>query len=191
MDKLDPRSTALVLIDLQMGITAYAGGPHTAQEVFQRAGKLAARFREVGAPVILVRVGYAQDFADALRQPVDRPTQFPAGGLPPQWWDFPPELGVAESDIRVIKHQWGAFYGTELELQLRRRGVRTLVMGGVSTNIGVESTARTAWEMGFEQVLVEDAMSAANAEQHQFAVDHIFPRISRVRSTAQVLEALA
>lgn len=191
MDKLDPHRTALVLIDLQMGIAGYAGGPHTAQEVFQRAGQLAARFREVGATVVLVRVGYAPDFADALRQAVDRPTQFPPGGLPAQWWEFPPELGVAESDLKVIKHQWGAFYGTELELQLRRRGVRTIVLGGVSTNIGVESTARTAWELGFEQVLVEDAMSAANAEQHRFAIEHIFPRIGRVRSTAQVLDALA
>lgn len=190
MDTLDPRQTALVLIDLQMGITGYAGGPHTAQEVFERAGRLAAAFRKQGSPVVLVRVGYARNFADALRQPVDRPPQFPEGGLPATWWDFPTELAVAESDVLIVKRQWGAFYGTELDLQLRRRGVRTLVLGGVSTNIGVESTARSAWELGYEQVLVEDVMSAASAEQHRFAIEHIFPRIGRVRSSQQVLDAL-
>jgi nicotinamidase-related amidase len=98
---------------------------------------------------------------------------------------------VAEGDIHIIKRQWGAFYGTELELQLRRRGVSRIVLGGISTNIGVESTARNAFELGFNQVLVEDAMSSSNADHHRFAVENIFPRLGRVRSTEQVLQALA
>jgi nicotinamidase-related amidase len=188
METHDPRHTALVLIDLQKGILPFAGGPHSAASVLDKASSLARRFRERQAPVVLVRVGWSADGGDAPRQPVDRP--MPAMTLPPEWWDFPEELGVTDSDIRIVKRQWGAFYGTELELQLRRRGIERIVLGGISTNIGVESTARNAWELGFSLVFAEDAMSAANAEQHAFAVENIFPRLGHVRSTAQILDAL-
>ncbi len=84
--------------------------------------------------------------------------------------------------IEIIKRQWGAFYGTDLELQIRRRGIDTIVLCGISTNIGVESTARNAWELGFNLVIAEDACSAASAEQHNNSINHIYPRIARVRS---------
>ncbi|HEX7816481.1 hydrolase [Dyella sp.] len=188
MEKLDPRSTALVLIDLQQGITPFVGGPHAADEVYGRAGRLAARFRELSAPVVLVRVGFSPDFADSLKPVAD--VQQPARQLPDNWWEYVPELKAGDGDIHIVKRQWGAFYGTELELQMRRRGVHTLVIGGVSTNIGVESTARVAFELGFNQVLVEDAMSASDLDMHQFAINKIFPRLGRVRSTEQVLAML-
>ncbi|MBL2617061.1 hydrolase, partial [Klebsiella pneumoniae] len=106
------------------------------------------------------------------------------------WWTYPATLGKQESDIEVTKRQWGAFYGTDLELQLRRRGIDTIILCGISTNIGVESTARNAWELGFNLVIAEDACSAASAEQHQGSMTHIFPRIGRVRSTEEILTAL-
>lgn len=83
----------------------------------------------------------------------------------------------------------GAFYGTDLELQLRRRGIDTIVLCGISTNIGVESTARNAWELGFSLIIAEDACSAASAEQHRQHDSH-FPRIARVRSVEEILQAL-
>jgi nicotinamidase-related amidase len=159
MDKLDPRRTALVLIDLQKGILPFAGGPHTATDVLDKASALATRFRQLRAPVALVRVGWSADGGDALRQVVDRPV--PNMNLPADWWEFPEALGVAH-----------------------------IVIGGISTNIGVESTARNAWEIGFGLVFAEDAMSAATGEQHSFAVENIFPRLGRVRSTAQILQML-
>lgn len=189
MEKLDPQQTALVLIDLQKGIAAFAGGPHTWQEVTERAGRLAARFRALGATVALVRVGFSADGRDALRPLADQMP--PSREVPADWLEYVEELNAGDGDIHIIKRQWGAFYGTELELQLRRRGIKQIVLAGVSTNIGVESTARNAFELGFQQVLVEDAMSAANAEHHRFAVENIFPRLGRVRSTEQVLAALA
>ena len=189
MEKLDPRRTALVLIDLQKGILSFAGGPHTPDQVLSKAGMLTKRFHELGAPVVLVRVGWSADGGDALRQTVDRPS--PSRSLPADWLEFPDELGAIDSDIRVIKRQWGAFYGTELELQLRRRGIEHIVLGGIATNIGVESTARHAWELGFSLVFAEDAMSAVNGEQHGFAIENIFPRLGHVRSTAQILDALS
>ncbi|WP_421412718.1 hydrolase [Serratia plymuthica] len=190
MLKLDTQTTALVLIDLQNGILPYAGGPHSAESVVAHGAQLAARFRSLGAPVILVRVGWSDTFADALKQPVDRPTPSPAGGLPANWWEFPESLAVSDGDILVTKRQWGAFYGTELDLQLRRRGIKTLVLGGIATNIGVESTARAGWEHGYELVIAEDLCSAQNTEMHRFAFDNIFPRLARVRSTGEILAAL-
>jgi len=189
MEKLDPRTTALVLIDLQKGIAAFAGGPHSSAEVNARAGRLAARFRELKAPVVLVRVGWSADGGDMLHPLADEAPRNTT--LPANWWEYADELDAADSDIHITKRQWGAFYGTELELQLRRRGITQIVLGGVSTNIGVESTARNAFELGFHQVLVEDAMSSSHADHHRFAVGTIFPRLGRVRSTEQVLAMLA
>lgn len=184
---LDPAQTALVLIDLQKGIVGMTVAPHSAADVVGRAARLAARFRELGSPVVLVRVAFSRDGADMLRPPVDAP---PASVRPHNWSALVPELGVQPGDLIVTKRQWGAFYGTDLDLQLRRRGVRTLVLGGISTNFGVESTARSGWEHGYAQVLVEDAMSAFSAEAHSFALTTIFPRLGRIRSTDQVLAAL-
>ncbi|HEJ9093959.1 hydrolase [Serratia odorifera] len=190
MLNIDAQTTALVVIDLQNGILPYAGGPHSAEQVVTHAAHLAGRFRALGAPVMMVRVGWSDTFAEALKQPVDRPTPAPVGGLPADWWTFPEALAVDDSDILIVKRQWGAFYGTDLEMQLRRRGITTLVLGGIATNIGVESTARAAWERGFELIIAEDMCSAPNAEMHRFAFENIFPRLARVRSTGEILAAL-
>ncbi|MEG3136019.1 hydrolase [Rouxiella sp. T17] len=186
--QIDPATTALVLIDLQKGILPFAGGPHTAQQVLDKATELKTRFSALNAPVFMVRVGWSATFDDALKQPTD--ISMGGASLPEDWWEFPEQLNVTDKDLLVIKRQWGAFYGTDLELQLRRRGIKTIVLAGISTNIGVESTARNAWELGFELVVAEDACSAHNAEHHGSSINFIFPRIGRVRSTEEVLAAL-
>ena len=186
---LEPRTTALVVIDLQQGIVARTVAPHASRDVVERSARIADALRAAGGRVVLVRVAYAADEGDRLHPPVDAP--MPPGAPPPGWSDLVPEMGPRAEDIVVTKRQWGAFYGTELDLQLRRRGIRTLLMCGISTNFGVESTARDGWERGYELVFVEDAMAGLSAEAHAFAVTTIFPRIGRVRSTADVLSALA
>jgi nicotinamidase-related amidase len=188
MLNIDAKKTALVIIDLQEGILPFAGGPHTASDVVARAARLAEKCRTAGSPVVMVRVGWSADFAEALKQPVD--AQAGAHALPDNWWTYPQALGKQEHDIEVTKRQWGAFYGTDLELQLRRRGIDTIILCGISTNIGVESTARNAWELGFNLIIAEDACSAASTEQHQGSMTHIFPRIARVRSTEEIAQAL-
>jgi nicotinamidase-related amidase len=110
--------------------------------------------------------------------------------MPPDFAEIVAELGPREGDIVVTKRQWGAFYGTDLDLQLRRRGITTVVLGGIATNYGVESTARDGYERGYELVLVEDAMSARSAADHAFAFERIFPRLGRVCATAEVIAAL-
>jgi nicotinamidase-related amidase len=183
--KIDLTKTALVLIDLQKGITPMPVAPHSGKDVVTRSAKLAARFREAKAPVVLVNVNFSPDFGDALKQEVD--LKFQMGQLPPDWAEIVDELNPQPSDLRITKRNWGAFYGTELDLQLRRRGVTTIVLGGISTNIGVESTARAAYEHGYSLVLVEDAMASMSADEHTFAITKIFPRLGLVRSTEEVL----
>ena len=189
MDRLAPASTALLLIDLQNGILQIPVAPHTSSEIVGRAAELADKFRKAGGTSICTRVTWSPDFRDALQPAVDRPIQGPTPG--PDWADFPNALGIAPGDLTITKRQWGAFYGTELDLQLRRRGIRTIVLGGIATNLGVESTARAAWEHGYEIIFVEDATASLSAEMHRFAFSAIFPLIGRVRSARQVFDMLA
>ena len=185
MPNFDPNSTALVLIDLQKGVVARLLAPNSAPDVLKTGIDLARLFRGAGAPVVLVNVGWSPDYKDALSQPVDQPMQSPPGGYPPDFMELAEGL-ARPGDIRITKRQWGAFHGTELDLQLRRRGIQTIVLGGVATNIGVESTARQAWELGYAVVLAEDATSGQSAEMHGFAIKNIFPRISRIMKASAI-----
>jgi len=186
---IDPKTTALVLIDLQQGIVGRPGAPRPGAEVIRNAARLADKFRERGATIALVRVSFAADRKDAVSTQVDAPFQM-SGPLPPNWTEIVPEVGPREGDLVITKRQWGAFYGTDLDLHLRRRGVRTIVLGGIATNFGVESTARDAFERAYQLVFAEDAMTSLTAEGHAFVVQNIFPRIGLVRSTDAVLEGL-
>ncbi|MGN6375370.1 MAG: hydrolase [Sphingomonas sp.] len=177
MPQLDPRTTALVLIDLQNGIVGRDGlGPHAPGEVVDRAKALAERCRAAGAPVVLVHVGFTAAEMPSLN--VDKPS-LPADGTPPAFSELVDGLRQ-EGDIVVLKHHWGAFIGTDLDLQLRRRGVKTIVLAGIATNMGVESTLRSGWELSYDMVVVEDACTSRSAEMHNFVVQNIFPAISRV-----------
>jgi nicotinamidase-related amidase len=184
---IDLRHTALVLIDLQRGIVGQPAAPRSGPDVVANAVRLAERFRAANATVVLVHVTPSPDGKDALQPEVDAPMK--RGAQPPDWAELMPELGPQPNDIVIIKRQWGAFYGTELDLQLCRRGVNKIVLGGIATHMGVESTARAAYEHGYAQVFVEDAITSFSAETHDFAVKNIFPRIGVVRSTAEVLAA--
>lgn len=175
----DPATTALIVIDLQRGIVARDCTPHSSANVVANAATLAKSFRERGALVVLVHVGFSDDDRDRLKPDADEAVP-PRTAMSANFSDLVPELERAPSDVVIMKRQWGAFYGTALDLQLRRRGIRTLVMTGISTNFGVESTARDAYERGFNLVFVEDAMSGLSPGAHEFAVKTIFPRIGRV-----------
>jgi nicotinamidase-related amidase len=187
--KLDPRRTAIVVIDIQKGIVAMAAGaPHATASVVANCVNLLTSGRRAGTHPVLVHVGGSPNGADLLRPVADDPMRGTAA-LPPDWSDLLPELGSSPSDTVILKHQWGAFYGTELDLQLRRRGLTTIILCGIATEFGVESTARDAYERGYELVFAEDAMTGRNAESHANAVRHIFPRIGLVRRTEEIAAA--
>jgi nicotinamidase-related amidase len=190
MNKLliDKSKTALVVIDLQKGVVGRQTAPHSSDLVVKNSAAIAEAFRTNKMQVFLVRVAFSLDGKDALRPIVDAP--WPAQTPPPDWTDIVPEMGPKPGDFVITKHQWGAFHGTELDLQLRRRGITTIVLCGIATNIGVESTARFAFEYGYNQIFAEDAMSAMSIEEHTFTVFKIFPRLGLVRKTKDILSDL-
>ncbi len=177
---LEPRRIAVVVIDLQKGIVGFPGNPHSAPSVVAHCAELLAAARSGGAQPVLVHVGRSPDGGDALKMTVDEPLRS-AAPMPPDWSELIPELNRQPGDIVILKRQWGAFYGTDLDLQLRRRGMKTIILCGIATEFGVESTARDAFEHGYDLVFAEDAMTARSAENHANSLAHIFPRLGRVR----------
>jgi nicotinamidase-related amidase len=182
LTQLDPVA-ALIVIDLQKGIVSMPGA-HPMTEIIDRSAQLARAFRQRNLPVVLVNVkpGAASGRTDFVR---------PKMSLPPDWAELVPELDVKPSDHLVTKHHPGAFIGTDLDAYLRSRNVTQVFITGVATTVGVESTARSAYDHGYNVVLVTDAMTDRSAENHRHAVESIFPRIAELCTTAEALQALA
>jgi len=183
---LDPK-TALVLIDLQRGIAALPTA-HPAASVIANAARLLTAFRRAELPVVLVNVAFSADGGD---RPHSR-TDAPPPNLPstPEFSEIVPELALAPSDIRITKRQWNAFYGTELDLQLRRRGVTGIVLGGISTSIGVDTTARAAYERSYNVAFASDSMTDRDPVLHECAITKIFPRLGEVATTDAIIALL-
>lgn len=184
--KIDLASTALVLIDLQNGNMARELAPYSSQQVLGNCVLLAQEMRSRGAMVVFVRVLLNElqpGPADAPLHAAEAPPPPPDASL------FAPDAGVEATDVVITKRQWGAFYGTELD-QLLRRHIKTLILGGIVTNIGVESTARAAHDLGYALVFAEDAMSGISAEAHDFACKNTFRIMGRVRKTSELIDAL-
>ncbi len=186
---IEKSTTALVVIDLQKGIASMGRplAPYNADTVIKNAASIADAFRRNGMLVFLVHVVASEK--DRLNVVVDDNPWGAMGARSPDWADFVLELGPKESDVIITKKQWGAFYGTDLELQLRRRGIKTIVLCGISTTHGVESTARFAYEYGFNQIFAEDAMTAMTDEMHNSSINNVFKRMGRVRKTREIIEA--
>jgi nicotinamidase-related amidase len=187
---IDKAKTALVVIDLQKGITSRPTVPHKSDVVINNASALAEAFRSNNMSVFLVRVRPSADGKDGLHPAADEKMWRPTTPTDPDWAEIVPQMGPKANDFVITKHQWGAFYGTELDLEFRRRGILTMVLCGIATNLGVESTARFAYEYGYNQIFAEDAMAAMSIEEHQLPVSKIFPRIGLVRDTKTILAAL-
>jgi nicotinamidase-related amidase len=186
--KINIGKTAIVVIDLQKGITIFPVEPYSSKTVIDNTARLLKVSREKGIPVFLVHVTRSSDLKDSLH-PVSE-TSFKISQFDSTWSEFVPELNIQPNDFLITKHQWGAFYGTELDLQLRRRGIDTIILCGIATNFGVESTARFAYEYGFNQIFVYDAMAARSKEEHEYPVKYIFPRLGLIRATDEVIKAL-
>jgi nicotinamidase-related amidase len=179
--KLDS-TAALIVIDLQKGIV---GLPtvHPTTEIVARSAKLARSFRERGLPVVLVNVtGAAPGRTDVGPRNLS--------SLPPDWTELVPELEQHPDDYLVSKQRVGAFVGTSLDETLRKHGVTQVFLTGVATSLGVESTARSAYDYGYNVVIVVDAVTDRDANAHRYCVEKIFPRIGETDTTDSVLKLL-
>jgi len=179
MLELDPKTTAPGPYRSAKSIIGHELTPHRARPGLEVGTSLPDTFRKAGAPVVLGECRFRQGFQRRLETARRSAIRHAARRLSRKFRELIDGL-AKPGDILITSRQWGAFHGTELDLQLRRRGIQTIVLGGVATNIGVESTARQAWEHGYAVVLAEDATSGMSAQMHDFAIGNIFPRISRV-----------
>jgi nicotinamidase-related amidase len=177
---LDPK-TALIVIDLQKGIVALPS-VHPMEGVVKHASALADAFRQHGLPVVLVNVNGG---APGRTEQAPRVREFPDG-----WTDLIPELNQQPQDLTVTKRTGGAFTNTGLEGHLKQQGITQVVLGGVSTSFGVESTARQAHEFGFNVTVATDAVTDMNLDAHINSVTRIFPRISETGTTQEILDLL-
>jgi nicotinamidase-related amidase len=176
---LDPK-TALIVIDLQKGIVALPG-VRSIDQVLHHAGALADAFRRRGLPVVLVNVaGGAPGRTEQARR-----GDFPAG-----WTDLVPELNQQPGDHLVTKRTWGAFTNTDLDEYLKRLDVTQVVIAGVASSIGVESTARQAYELGFNVTLAIDAMTDLSPDAYVNSISRIFPRLGETGTTQEIIDLL-
>jgi len=185
---INPSKTAVVVIDLQKGITQIPTQPFSSETVVSNTAKVLDICRKKEIKIFLVRVTRSPDLKDSLK-PISE-TSFQRNQSDTSWSEYVPQLNIQPGDFLITKHQWGAFYGTELDLQLRRRGIDTILLCGIATNFGVESTARFAYEYGFNQIFVEDAMSARSKEEHDASIKYIFPRLGLIRTTEDIIDSL-
>lgn len=169
-DVLTPGKTALILVDLQTRVVALPTEPYSSAEVVARCGQLATAFRAANETVGIVQV---------------RPKGTSAADN-----ELVAEATPQDGDIHVFKPAVGGFSHTDLDAQLRARGITTLVLGGIATNFGVESTARSAYDLGYRLVFVRDAMTGLDQIAHDTALDRVFPRFGTVLDTESVLAAL-
>jgi nicotinamidase-related amidase len=173
--------TALVVIDLQKGITAMAA--QAAGDVVSRSARLAQAFRAKKLPVVLVNVaGPAPGRTDTPRPNF---ASFPA-----DFAELVPELARQPGDHVVTKHAFGAFINTDLDSYLRKRGVTQIVLSGIATSIGVESTARSLYDAGYNVTFAVDAMADRVVENHRHSIETTFPRLGETGSTEDVLRLL-
>ncbi|GCE20862.1 isochorismatase family protein [Dictyobacter kobayashii] len=176
---------ALIVVDLQKGVLTLPAA-HPVDQIITRSAELARAFRARTFPVVLVNViGSAPGRTDASQSA--RTTGHSRPTPPPQWADLADELDPQPDDHRITKKTWGAFHNTSLHKEL---GVTQVFLTGVATSIGVESTARSAYEHGYHVVLVTDAMTDVDAQAHQHSVERIFPRLGETSTTEEVIALL-
>lgn len=174
-------NSALIVIDLQKGITSLPTA-HPMSEVLRKAGALAAAFRRHDLPVVLVNV------AGSPPGRAEETTHF--GELPPDWIELLPELDQHAHDHVVTKKTWGAFTDTDLRDYLTSHSVTEVVLAGVATSIGVESTARHAYELGFHVAIAVDATTDSKHESHEHSITRIFPRLSETGTAQEIIDLL-
>jgi nicotinamidase-related amidase len=182
ISSLDAR-TALMVVDLQKGTIGSHPMAHPAEDVVGRAAELAAAFRQRGLPVVLV---------NNAGSPAGR-TQYSAGGSdwPPELTELMPGLGADAGDLRVTKHSWGAFATTDLDARLKTLGVTQVVIAGVATSYGIESTAREAYDHGYNVTVAADAITDPTAEGHRNGLDRVFPALGQTGTTAEIIALLS
>jgi nicotinamidase-related amidase len=205
-ETLSPASAGLVLFDVLHG---YLHPTDPAKARFLAESRVLANLvrllqgaRAIGMMVFYPSGAHAPHGADSVALLTDTDmdlTPFDAKGktIKPRFHrgsaeaEIAAELAPAEGDVRIPKQRWSAFFQTNLDLQLRVRGIGTIILAGGSTDVGIASTAYAARDMDYGLVIVRDACFSMRGENHDFFMDRVFPRMGRVRSVDETLALMA
>ncbi|MGD1329967.1 cysteine hydrolase [Enterococcus faecium] len=185
----DLSKTAFVAIDMQKEIVNNGTfSPHTAASILTNNDLLVRTLKRTAALKVLVNVDIST--FPYLSQQTDMGGM--TASVPPEFTDLLLKDSLKDTDnmLTITKYNPSAFFGTSLDLQLRRRGIETIILSGVATTNGVYATALDAFQHGYHIVLAEDACSDRDKESHQLFIKKIFPKTARVRSTKQIIEAI-
>lgn len=171
---LDFEKTALLIIDLQnMVVNMHPLAPYPSSQVVSNSCRLADAFESKGAFVVLAKVSTSGMMGRSLKED-----------------DYAPELKKYKNAYLITRRSQSAFYGTDLDLQLRRRAIDTIVLCGITTSHAVGATAREAHQLGYQQIFAEDAMTAFTAENHEYVCKHTFPSIGKILRTEEIIKIL-
>jgi len=192
--KLDLSKCALVVIDVQKGIALQQGlEPYDSDTLIKNNNLIANKLLNTPALIVLVHVkNYG---GEALHPICDKPNRKELLRIAPDptFSDFLLDCAYdtqASNIIHVKKHNWGAFYGTDLDVQLRRRGIETIILTGIATTIGVDTTLREAYQHNYNVICIEDAMTDSDASYHKDTIEKTFKRISRVKTMQELFEMI-
>lgn len=191
MTLFDPATTAIVAIDLQNANMASHHEPLSSREVLDASVRLFDAARRAGSLVIHVRTSFLPNEQDSLAPLIIEKMRSMTPVREAGWDELAPECAPTPIEPILKKRSWNAFHGTELDLELRRHGVKTIVMVGMSTNFGVEGTARAAYEHYYNIVFADGAMSAGTTLGHDHAIREIFPQLGLVRSVGEIEAAFS
>jgi len=179
------KNTALVLIDLQNSVVAVPTKPHSVEDVLKNVNDLIAAFRKKQLPVVLVNVKPSGAWMNARKE-----AKMPPLPNDENAYSITDKINANKNDTYITKHTWNAFFETNLDNELKKNSITNIILGGISTSIGVEATARAASELGYNITLATDAMTDRNESAHNHSIEFIFPRLGERGTTKEIIEML-
>lgn len=202
-DRLEPRRSALVLFDFLEGhVNRDAESKRRYAPVLKSAAQVLDAARNAGAIVVYANADHRPDAAASAKTLRDTDNRLRPIAAEDERSHRPlitggtaearvvKELAPRADDFIVPKHRWSAFHGTYLETALRARGVDTIILAGGSTDVGIASTAFAARDLGYNLVIVSDACTSPEQDNHDQLMRRVFPRMARVRKASEVAAML-
>ncbi|MDY3738332.1 MAG: cysteine hydrolase [Peptoniphilaceae bacterium] len=178
------KESALVLIDLQKGVTSVDLKPHSSEEIINNVNKLIEKFKKENGFIAFVKSSFVDD-KDAL--PADIKLRSISKVKGEEFDKFDDRLNIKENDYKIIKRSFSAFFGTDLDFELRRHKIKNVIFAGVSTHVGIDTAARDAYQFNYKVYFLEDAISAPKKKLHDFEIKEILPLFGDVIKTEDIL----